>query len=100
MPPFLPNAWFIFPFGSRKLEQFSENEFLGVRMTDLNRLGILHHRSDYRKMVVRGLRSLSARMMIICFIVICVQSIRIFYLVNLPVPCWPRVTSISFLNRS
>ncbi|OQB81335.1 MAG: DNA polymerase III subunit alpha [Bacteroidetes bacterium ADurb.Bin123] len=52
MPPFLPNAWFIFPFGSRKLEQFSENEFLGVRMTDLNRLRILHHRSDYRKMVV------------------------------------------------
>lgn len=51
MPPFLPNAWFIFPFGSRKLEQLSENEFLGVRQSDLNRLRYLHSRSDYRKMV-------------------------------------------------
>ncbi len=51
MPPFLPNAWFVFPFGSRKLEQLSENEFLGVRTGDLNRLRILHARGDYRKMV-------------------------------------------------
>ena len=51
MPPFLPNVWFIFPFGSRKLEQLSENEFLGVRQADLNRLRYLHSRSDYRKML-------------------------------------------------
>ena len=52
MPPFLPNAWFVFPFGSRKLEQLSENEFLGVHYTDLNRLRIQYSRQDYRKMVV------------------------------------------------
>jgi DNA-directed DNA polymerase III PolC len=51
MPPFLPNVWFVFPFGSRKLEQLSENEFLGVRQADLNRLRYLHGRADYRKMV-------------------------------------------------
>jgi error-prone DNA polymerase len=51
MPPFLPNAWFIFPFESRKLEQLSENEFIGVCYTDLNRLRIIHSRLDYRKMV-------------------------------------------------
>jgi DNA polymerase-3 subunit alpha len=51
MPPFLPNVWFVFPFGSRRLEQLSENEYLGVRMTDLNRVRILHSRADYRRMV-------------------------------------------------
>lgn len=52
MPPYLPNVWFVFPFGSRKLEQLSENEFLGVKYTDLNRLRILYSHADYRKMVV------------------------------------------------
>ncbi len=51
MPPFLPNVWFVFPFGSRRLEQLSENEYLGVRIADLNRLRILYSRADYRKMV-------------------------------------------------
>jgi DNA-directed DNA polymerase III PolC len=51
MPPYLPNAWFIFPFESRKLEQLSDNEFIGVRYTDLNRLRIIHSRQDYRRMV-------------------------------------------------
>jgi len=51
MPPYLPNAWFIFPFESRKLEQLSDNEFIGVRYTDLNRLRIIYSRADYRKMV-------------------------------------------------
>lgn len=51
MPPYLPNAWFIFPFESRKLEQLSDNEFIGVRYSDLNRLRIIHSRADYRKMV-------------------------------------------------
>jgi DNA-directed DNA polymerase III PolC len=50
MPPYLPNVWFIFPFESRKLEQLSENEFIGVRYTDLNRLRIIHSHTDYRKM--------------------------------------------------
>ncbi len=50
MPPYLPNTWFIFPFSSRKMEQLNENEFLGVRVADLNRLRIMHSRSDYRKM--------------------------------------------------
>ena len=51
MPPYLPNVWFVFPFGSRKLEQLSENEFLGVRQADLNRMRYQYTRSAYRKMV-------------------------------------------------
>ncbi len=50
MPPCLPNVWFVFPYGSRKLEQLSENEFLGVRQSDLNRLRYQHTRAAYRKM--------------------------------------------------
>lgn len=51
MPPFLPNVWFVFPFGSRKLEQLSENEFLGVRISDLGRLRVLFAKDAFRKMV-------------------------------------------------
>jgi hypothetical protein len=51
MPPCLPNVWFVFPYGSRKLEQLSENEFLGVRQSDLNRIRYQHTRAAYRKMI-------------------------------------------------
>ncbi len=51
MPPHLPNAWFLFPFGSRKLGQLSENEFLAVQQKDLNRMRYMHTRAEYRKMV-------------------------------------------------
>ncbi len=50
MPPVLSNAWFVFPYGSRNPEQLRDNEFLGVREPDLNRLRIQHSRQDYHKM--------------------------------------------------
>ncbi len=51
MPPYLPNVIFVFPFGSRRIEQLNEHEYLGVKISDLNRLKYIHTKSDYRKMV-------------------------------------------------
>lgn len=51
MPPYLPNVYFLFPFGTRKIEQLNEHEFLGVKVSALNRLKFIHSKKDYRKML-------------------------------------------------
>jgi len=51
-PPLLNNTFFIYPFGSRAYKELHENEFTGIKPSDLSRLLTSEYRYKQEKLVI------------------------------------------------